>query len=343
MNFPMARPGRRARPEMAGPLTLPQFGLGTAGLGNLYEAVSDIEAGAALASARALGFSYLDTAPFYGHGLSEQRLGRYLQSANWQPQLSTKVGRVLDPVGEGALPDHGFADPAPFAPHFDYSAAGVERSFGESCERLGVGRDDILLLHDIGRLTHGADHPRILSQALNEALPAMAAIKARGGARAIGLGVNEWQVCEEVLAHQPLDVILLAGRYTLFEHEDTLGFLNDCAQAGVGVIAGGAFNSGLLASPEGQSAKYDYVDAPQSALERVAALRAVCTRHGVSLPAAALHFCTAHPAIWSVIPGVQNAAHVTDAKGFIDEEIPAALWAELKERGLIAAACPVPQ
>mgnify|MGYP000504155303 CR=1 FL=1 len=328
---------------MSDAVTLPPYGLGMAGLGNLYQALSEAVVRETLQQAEGLGFSYVDTAPFYGHGLSEKRIGAYLRETKWTPQISTKVGRVLDPVGDGPMPDNGFAEPAPYVPRFDYSAAGIEASFQGSRDRLGVERVDVVLLHDIGRLTHGDAHSRVMDQALDEALPAMDAIKARGQAGGIGLGVNEKEVCEEVLAHRSLDFILLAGRYTLYEHEATLGFLDSCLAAGVKIIAGGAFNSGLLAGAPGKAAKYDYVDAPQAALDRVADLRAVCERHGVSLQAAALQFCAAHPAIVSVIPGVQSPAHVDDARRFIDETIPPALWAELKERGLIARDCPTPE
>ncbi len=317
--------------------SLPTYGIGAAGLGNLYQAVSGDDAHATLDAIRATGFDYLDTAPHYGHGLSEQRLGAYFRQSGWVPHVTTKVGRVLKPV-QGDMPDFGFVDPAPFVPTFDYSADGIIESFTGSQERLGVEAVNALLLHDIGKLTHGDDHPHVLAQALGESFPAMEALKTAGKTSAIGMGVNEVAMCEEVLSHRKLDCILLAGRYTLLEHADTLRFLNNCADAGVRIIIGGAFNSGLLAG----NSKYDYGDAPAWAIERTAALREVCIAHNVSLQAAALQFCSAHPAVISVIPGVQQVSHVTDARRWIDETIPPALWADLKERGLINQDAPTP-
>ena len=321
-------------------LTLPTFGLGLAGVGNLYQAISDEEAMATLKAGQGAGFGYVDTAPYYGHGLSEQRLGDFLRASDWQPAISTKVGRVLTPV-TGDMPDFGFADPAPFLPSFDYSGEGVEQSFASSQQRLGVETVDALLLHDIGKLTHGNDHDRVLDQALGEALPAMDDLKAAGKTKAIGLGVNEIEVCEQVLGHRKLDVILLAGRYTLLEHENSLGFLSDCHKAGVKIIIGGAFNSGLLTGDPG-SAHYDYGDAPAWAIDRTKALSAVCDNHNVSLASAALRFCAAHPAVLSVIPGVQQTSHVTDLSRWLKEDIPDALWSDMKEQGLIIADCPMP-
>ncbi|MEN8723180.1 MAG: aldo/keto reductase [Alphaproteobacteria bacterium] len=322
--------------------TLPPYGIGAAGLGNLYRPIPDADVTATLAAARDSGFTYLDTAPFYGHGLSELRLGTFMRETGWRPQLSTKVGRVLTPVGNRPMPDNGFANPAPFIPSFDYSAKGIETSFAGSQDRLGVEAVETLLLHDVGQLTHGDAHGAMLAQALDEALPAMDALKAAGKTKAVGLGVNEIPVCEEILSHRPLDCILLAGRYTLLEHDTSLPFLNDCHKAGTRIIVGGAFNSGLLATPDIKAAKYDYGDAPDWAVAHAIALRKVCAAHDVSLQAAALQFCAAHPAVASVIPGVQHVSHVTDARVWIDETIPAALWTDLKERGLINKDAPTP-
>lgn len=326
----------------ARPLTLPDYGLGTAGLGNLYRAIDDQTALDTLDAARANGFSYLDTAPFYGHGLSEQRVGTYLASQTERPIISTKVGRVLAPAGEQAIPDNGFASPAPFIPHFDYSASGIHASFEQSCERLGVERVDILLLHDIGRKTHGDRHPEILTQALNEALPAMRELQAQGRTRWIGLGVNETDICEEVLTHTYLDVLLIAGRYTLLEHEGTLAFLDYCYQQDVKVIVGGAFNSGLLVAPPEEAPHYDYAPAPTWAIERASALREICARHETPLPAAALQFCRAHPAVASVIPGAQSPSQVRELAKWAKLSIPGDLWERLKDEDLISRSAPVP-
>ena len=324
------------------PFSLPDFGLGAAGLGNLYTAVSDADASRTLAAAQAAGLTYIDTAPFYGHGLSEQRVGAHRWAEDARPSLSTKVGRRLEPANGRPIPDNGFATPAPFVPVFDYSAHGIRAAFEGSQARLGVASVDALLLHDIGEMTHGAAHPQILAQALEEALPEMAAMKWEGLTRAIGLGVNEINVCRDVLDHFDLDVLLLAGRYTLLEHTASLGFLDECHRAGIKVIIGGAFNSGLLAAAPGDALHYNYAAAPGWAVERANTLRNVCEAFGASLPAAALHFCKAHPAVISVIPGAQSARQVNEIAGWIAEEINPDLWTALKDRGLIAAEAPVP-
>ncbi|MGE6696569.1 aldo/keto reductase [Hyphomonas sp. NPDC076900] len=324
------------------PFSLPDFGLGAAGLGNLYTAISEADASRALAAAQAAGLTYIDTAPFYGHGLSEQRIGAHRWAGEDRPHLSTKVGRRLEPASGRPVPDNGFAHPAPFIPVFDYSAHGIRAAFEGSQTRLGVNSVDALLLHDIGEMTHGAAHQKILAQALEEALPEMAAMKWEGLTRAIGLGVNEIDVCRDVLDHFDLDILLLAGRYTLLEHAAALPFLDECHRAGIKVIIGGAFNSGLLAAAPGDALHYNYAAAPGWAVERANTLRNVCGSFGAPLPAAALHFCKAHPAVISVIPGAQSARQVNEIAGWIAEEINPDLWTALKDRGLIARDAPVP-
>ncbi|RAN34506.1 aldo/keto reductase, partial [Hyphomonas pacifica] len=340
---------RRAKPQTGAegvsqtePLTLPDYGLGAAGLGNLYFAISDETVYQTLQAAQHNGMTYIDTAPYYGHGLSEQRIGAFLSETSARVMLSTKVGRRLVPAGNAPIPDNGFADPAPFIPQLDYSSAGIRASFEGSQKRLGVEAVDILLLHDIGELTHGEAHETVLRQAFDEALPEMAALKSEGKTRWIGLGVNEIAVCEQVLEQVDLDCVLLAGRYTLLEHEASQSFLDECYRRGVRVIIGGAFNSGLLAAPQGAPLNYDYVAAPGWAVRRVAELRSVCVRHGAPLAAAALQFCRAHPAVASVIPGARSVDEVRQISGWTATRIEPALWAELKERKLISADAPVP-
>lgn len=323
-------------------LPRPAYGLGAAGLGNLFKAITQSEAAATLEAARSVPWDLIDTAPHYGHGLSEQRIGAFLASSGWRPKLSTKVGRRLRPVGDGAIPDFGFVSPAPFAPEFDYTGSGIRAAFAGSRQRLGVETVDTLLLHDIGEMVHGAAHGKTLTQALNEALPEMAAMKAEGKTGRVGLGVNEVRVCQEVLERVHLDVVLLAGRYTLLEHEASLSFLNECNRSGVRVIIGGAFNSGLLASPAGETLNYDYAKAPAWAVDRTRALRDVCGQYDVPLPAAALQFCRAHPAVESVLPGAQTPAQVRQIAAWAQHDIPAELWAELKTRGLVSRDAPVP-
>ncbi|PKP82616.1 MAG: aldo/keto reductase [Alphaproteobacteria bacterium HGW-Alphaproteobacteria-18] len=323
-------------------LHLPEFGLGAAGIGNLYTELSDETAHSTLSAAHDAGLGYVDTAPFYGHGLSEQRIGKHMRATGQRPVLSTKVGRRLEPAGTSPIPDHGFASPAPFVPVFDYSADGIRVSFEGSQSRLGVQAVDILLLHDIGETTHGPAHRKVLAQALEESLPEMAALKFEGRTKWIGLGVNELDVCRDVLEHFDLDVLLIAGRYTLLEHASSVDFLDECHRAGVKVIIGGAFNSGLLAAAPGDPQHYDYAAAPTWAVRRAAELREICEAFGTSLPAAALRFCAAHPAVASVIPGARSPDQVCQIADWIKDEIDQGLWTALKDKGLISRDAPVP-
>lgn len=310
--------------------------MGCATLGNLFAPISDADAAAALRAAADGGVRYFDTAPYYGHGLSEARLGAFISGLDNRPLLSTKVGRSLA-YGE-APGDTGFVDAALARPYFDYSGPAVERQVHESLGRLGVDHIDLLLLHDLGALTHGAAHPAHLETALSGAFPRLAAMKQQGITRAIGLGVNETAICMEVLGHVDLDVILLAGRYTLLEQAALGDLLPLCQSRGVKVIVGGPFNSGVLAG----NPHYDYAAVPPAVASRVQALGAVCARHDVPLAAAALQFPLAHPAVASVIPGASSAAEIRANIGHMTHTIPPQLWADLKHAGLIRADAPVP-
>ena len=315
---------------------LPSLGMGCAALGNLYAPISDADAMATLAAAAAGGVTFFDTAPYYGHGLSESRLGAFLAGLQDKPFLSTKVGRSL---AQGEAPgDTGFVDAAKARPYFDYSGPAVERQVAESLGRLGVEALDLLLVHDLGALTHGADHARQFGVAMAGAFPVLSDMKARKVTRAIGLGVNEVAICLEVLAEIDLDVILLAGRYTLLEQAPLDDLLPVCEARGVKVIVGGPFNSGVLAG----NPHYDYGAVPPAVSTRVQSLAAVCARHGVPLAAAALQFPLAHPAVASVIPGARSAAEITANIAHMAHPIPAGLWTDLKEAGLIRSDAPVP-
>jgi D-threo-aldose 1-dehydrogenase len=320
------------------------MGLGGAGLGNLYRAVSDEEAKGAIHKAIASGFGLIDTAPYYGHGLSETRIGAALDLLrDARPLISTKVGRVLEPVDRGDPGDFGFADPMPFRPRFDYSRAGVARSLAGSLERLRIDRIDIALIHDIGAATHGAEHPQILRQALDEALPQLEAARDDGLVCDIGIGVNEWEVCIEVLERARLDCILLAGRYTLLEQPAlTSGLLDLCAERGVRVYAAGVFNSGLLATRPSESSTYNYLQAPPEVVGRARRLWDTCEAFGVAPQAAALRFPLGHPAVAGIIVGARNATEVAKATFWRRTEIPAELWEALKDEGFIAREAPTP-
>lgn len=324
---------------------LTTLGLGTAPLGGLFASVDEADAHATLDLAWQAGIRYFDTAPFYGYGLAEHRVGAALRGhprSAWT--LSTKVGRLMRPLPRDtgtveAIRGNDWARPLPFEPVFDYTAAGIRRSLEDSLQRLGVSRVDIALVHDIGRYTHGEEHARYWQQLTDGGgLRELQALRSERLVGAIGLGVNEWPVVMDTLAHVDLDCVLLAGRYTLLEQGALSPFLETCRQREVGVIVGGVFNSGVLAG----GAKFDYLDASPEVIERVRRLDATCREFGVPLPAAALQFPLAHPAVVSCLSGARNAAELRQTLDWMRLDIPAALWAALAERGLVDAAAPLP-
>jgi len=305
-------------------IELPRLGMGTAALGNLYRAIGDDQAEAAIAAALAGGIRYFDTAPHYGFGLAEERLGRGL-GGRADVIVSTKVGRLLAPVQRPARERHGFVDARPCEPVFDYSADAVRRSLDSSLERLRRDRVDILFAHDIGQLTHEDRHEERLRQFLDEGYPAMRRLRDEGVVDAIGIGVNEVAICLDLIDRIDLDLILLAGRYTLLDRSaDRL--LAACAARGVKVVIGGPYNSGILAQPIGDEARFDYAPASDAVLRRARSLQATCDRFGVPLPAAALQFPLRHPAVASVIPGMASAAEVTDTLARLIAPVGDALW-----------------
>ncbi len=329
-------------------LTLPVLGFGAAPIGNLYRPVSDEQALATVAQALDEGINYFDTAPHYGFGLSEQRLGSAL--AGRPVTLSSKVGRTLiERIPEPIDPQvpaqvrFGFAGAADFTPVFDYRYDAVQRQLEDTAGRLGR-LPDIVYAHDLGPLTHGAQDQAFWQQFCTGGYRALLERKAAGEIQAIGLGVNEIGVCERALAELDLDVLLLAGRYTLLEQEALACLLPECEARGVSVVIGGAFNSGVLATGVQVPGPhyYNYEPAPEPVIERVAALEAVCAEFAVPLPAAALQFPTAHPAVVSVIAGCASAAEVDQARAWMDESIPAEFWTTLKFRRLLPEQAPCP-
>ena len=318
-------------------------GFGTAPIGNLYAQVPDGEAQMALDRALQLGVRYFDSAPFYGHGLAERRLGRALAGVSRARfAVSTKVGRRIesDPAQRAPISD-GFAVRGSRAV-FDYSRDGIRRSFEASLPRLGLDRIDILFLHDVGRLTHGADHPRMLRQALGEALPAMATLRAQGAVRAIGIGVNEVEVCLELMPRFDLDCIMLAGRYTLFEQAAALPMLDEAHRRGVKVVIAAPYNSGLLGDPHGPGKTYDYAPAGADTLKRAHEIYAICHEEGVDVGAAALQFPLAHPAVCAVVAGMRNVMEVESTIARSSQRLPARVWRRLQAAGIIDAAAPMP-
>jgi len=323
-------------------LSVTELGFGGAPLGNLFRQLSDDAAHTTLAAAKAAGFGYFDTAPFYGFGLSERRMGDALRGSEFV--ISTKVGRLLDPVAGPVHANkvrHGYATPMPFEPVFDYSYDAVMRSFAESLQRLGLARIDLLYIHDIGHMTHGAENAfRMAELTSGGGLRALEELRAAGFIVGFGMGVNEVAACLEVMEHARLDVILLAGRYTLLEQTPLDALFPACEAAGTAIVIGGPFNSGILAAGSKSAATFNYEAAPKAVIEKVAALEAVCAAHGVPLPAAALQFPLAHPLVASVIPGLDSPERVNQATALYKIPIPASLWAELKDRKLLRQDAP---
>jgi len=308
---------------------LPPLGIGTAAIGNLYAPVSDAEAEDTIRAALEAGITYFDTAPHYGFGLAERRLGAALGDA--RVLLSTKVGRLLEPTAERGE-RHAFVDADPYEPRFDYSADGVRRSHESSLDRLKRDRVDILLAHDLGRLTHGGEHERHMRAFLEGGYRAMRDLKEAGAIGAIGIGVNEIAVCLELIGRVELDVILLAGRYTLLDRSAAEVLIPECDRRGIRLIIGGPYNSGILAQDDlSDSARlhYDYAQAPPDMIERAQRLAAVCARFGVALPAAALQFPLRDPRVATVIAGVARPSEVRDLITRAGAEIQDEAWAAL--------------
>ena len=338
MSFPLRKLGTTG-------LSVTELGFGTAPLGNLFRPLPDAVAAETLAAAERHGFGYYDTAPFYGFGLSERRLGDALRRREGIV-LSTKVGRLLEPV-PGPVDEtqvrHGYATPMPFEPVYDYSYDAVMRSFEESLQRLGLSRIDLLYIHDIGRLTHGdANTARMEELTKGGGLKALEELRASKAISGFGMGVNEVAACLEVMDHARLDVILLAGRYTLLEQTPLDDLFPRCAAAGTAIVIGGPYNSGILAVGTRTAAPlyYNYEPAPANVIEKVRRMEAVCDRHGVPLAAAALQFPLAHPLVASVIPGLDSPERVSQTMALYRHPIPAALWQELRQEKLLRLDAP---
>lgn len=317
-------------------LKITEIGFGGAPIGNLYLAVSEEQAQEALGQAVASGIRYFDTAPLYGHGLSEQRLGRFWSTLE-EPDfvVSSKVGRILRKRRIDEPCPQQWVDVPDLVPEFDYSRQGILRSFESSLSRLEMDTIPILLLHDIGAMTHGGNHRALLKKVLDQALPAMYELKKSGQVSAIGIGVNEQEVCIEILNHAEVDCILLAGRYTILEQSPLDKLFPLCADRRVSVIVGGPYNSGLMAHPSHPGAHYDYQRVPAPIYERARRIYQICHAHGIDPGAAALQFPLAHPVVSSVIPGLQTVGDVQSALTRYKAPLPEALWTDLKAAQLI--------
>lgn len=293
-------------------LQVTRLGLGTAPLGGLYREVPDEQAEALLEHAWAAGLRFFDTAPLYGHGLAERRLGAALRRRpRDEVVLATKVGRLLrgDPPG----------------PVFDFSERGAQTSFEESLERLGLDRVDVLHVHDPD------DHH---DEAVAGAYRALDRLRREGRIRAVGAGMNQSAMLARFAREAEFDCFLLAGRFTLLDQSGADDLLPLCRDRGIAVIAGGAFNSGILADPR-PGAPYNYRPAPSELVERAQRLRAVCERHGVPLGAAAIQFPLRHPAVAAVLVGARSKDELEEDLRLFRLDVPDALWADLARQGLI--------
>ncbi|KAB8172913.1 aldo/keto reductase [Microbispora catharanthi] len=299
---------------------LGRYGLGTAPLGGLFAAVSEEQAEQALAAAWQAGIRYFDTAPHYGSGLAEERLGRFLRGlpeAAAEAVVSTKVGRVLVP-GRGE--EEGFPGRTDFVRVRDYSRDGVLRSLDDSLHRTGLDHFDLVFIHDPD------DH---WEQAAGQAYPALAELRDQGVIGAIGAGMNQAEMLTRFVRETDLDAVLVAGRYTLLDRSAADQLLPECERRGVAVVAGGVFNSGILAG----GTTYDYDAAPPAVLERARELDRICASHGVPLPAAALRFPHRHPAVTTVLIGARSAEEIAEDLALAAADIPDGLWEDLNHAG----------
>jgi len=333
-----------SRSKIQVPLT--RMGFGGAPLGNLYRKIEDVDAQGALQAAYDAGIRYFDTAPQYGLGRSEQRFAEAIDRfGRSSVQLSTKVGRLLFDCKPHEVTPEAFVDVPQKRIVFDYTYDGVMRSYEASRERLGVANADILLVHDICAFSQGSEEKseeKVRELFDGGGYRALIELRDAGDVAAIGAGVNTWQACERLLGLGDFDGFLLAGRYTLLEQEALETFLPLCVERDVGIILGGPYNSGILASGPVAGAMYNYAPAGPEILDRVRKIDAVCRAHDTPLIAAALQFVFGHPSVKTVIPGAVSAAEVLSNVNVLETDIPTGLWSDLRGEGLVRPDAPLP-
>lgn len=309
-------------------IALPKLGMGCAGIGNLYRAVDDQVASDTVAAALAGGIGYFDVAPHYGFGLAETRLGAAL--AEHDPSgsaiVSTKVGRLLVPTDARDAERHGFVDAPALEPVFDYSHDAVLRSVEASRVRLRRERIDMLFAHDLGAMVHGDAAARHVADFVDGGYRALRRLRDAGEVAAIGIGVNEVAVCLDLLDRVELDVILLAGRYTLLEQDAAAGLIERCRETGTRLVIGGPYNSGILVEGSRAARHFNYAPPPPAIVARVADLERICAGFDVPLAAVALQFPRREPVVASVIPGLVGAEQVDATLRYAAWPIPDALW-----------------
>lgn len=324
-------------------LDVTALSLGTVAIGNLFKAIGETQASETFEAAWDAGIRYYDTAPLYGHGLGELRTGAALRLKSRDGfVLSSKVGRLLRPRPRHQIAFGGWVDVTPFELVYDYSYDGTMRAFEDSLQRLALERMDICFIHDIDVFTRGAEQPDVFRQAMDGSYRALERLRGEGVLKAIGVGVNEWQVCEAALRQRDFDCFLLAGRYSLLEQDSLESFLPLCVERNVSVVVGGGFNSGILATGAVDGARYNYGPAPAAVMERVRRIEAACRDHGVPLQAAAMQFVTAHPAVASLIVGARSAQQMRQNVAWFQSPIPSMFWDSLKREHIIRGDAPVP-
>ena len=328
-------------------LELTILGLGSAPLGGFRGPIPEDEALDTVQAAYDAGVNYFDTSPYYGYGRSEHRFGQVLRQVDRESfVLSTKIGRVLNPLPPGARRPEDYRDGGlPFAPTYDYSYDGTMRSIEDSYQRLGLPSIDIVFIHDVDLYTHKDPDlvDRYFGAAMEGAYVALDELRSAGVIRAIGGGLNDAESCARFQRAGDFDCMMLAGRYTLLDQRALDDMLPLCAKQGVGVLIAGPFNSGILATGPVAGAMYDYSDASKSILDKARNIDSVCQRHDVALQAAALQFPLGHPCVSAVVPGAVKPAEVQANVAHMATPIPADLWAELKHEGLVAEGAPIPE
>lgn len=318
------------------------IGFGGAPLGDLFDHLDEGTAQATVVAALSAGINLIDTSPLYGHGLSEHRIGAALRNVPRDSViLSTKVGRWMDPT-KPKTDGSGYRGGLPHPAVIDYSYDGAMRSFEQSLLRLGTDRIDILLIHDVDIWTHGEMMEQRFGEAMEGAYRALDSLRASGAVKAIGVGVNESEMCERFARSGDFDVMMLAGRYTLLEQGALDAFLPLALEKKIAIMLAGVFNSGILATGARVGGHYNYRAASPEILARVARIEAICNAHGVKLPQAALAFAGAHPAVASVVLGAVTPEQVRQNLDLFAQPVPPQLWNDLKSEGLLPAHAPVP-
>jgi D-threo-aldose 1-dehydrogenase len=327
-------------------LYVSELGMGGAPLGELFERVNNAQAEAVFAAAWEAGIRYYDTAPFYGYGKSERRFGHFLEAQERQTfAISTKVGRVFRAARNLATFDGGlWVNPSPFDFYYDYSYDGIMRSYEDSLQRLGLNSVDLLMIHDLDHLFHETD-ARVaahMAQLYTSGWRALEELRSSGQVKGVGSGINRREMIPLMLDTVPLDCFVVAMPYTLLDQGVLDAELPRCQEAGVGVIIGSVFASGILASGPVEGAKYAYEPASPEILDKTRRIEAVCQRHSVPLATAAMQFPLGHPSVAAIIPGAIKPEHIQSNIALFRQQVPLDLWAELKHEGLLREDAPTP-